>query len=83
MGLTHDDAHTGVWAPAATELGWVIEHPCASMNLTRFTLHSLRDRLPRRAEQSIRRRLLLKGVRGANSPTLTERLGKALYFKFG
>jgi hypothetical protein len=33
-----------VWAPAATELGWVMEHPGASMNLMRFTLHSLRDR---------------------------------------
>ncbi len=44
MGLTHDDAHSGVWAPAATEFGWVMEHSCASMNLRRFTLHSLRDR---------------------------------------
>lgn len=33
-----------VWAPAATELGWVMEHPGSSMNLMRFTLHSLRDR---------------------------------------
>lgn len=44
MGLTHDDALTRVWAPATTELGWVMEHPCASMNLARFSLHSLRDR---------------------------------------
>ena len=33
-----------VWAPAAVELGWVMEHPGSSMNLMRFTLHSLRDR---------------------------------------
>lgn len=33
-----------VWAPAAEELGWVMEHPGSDRRLMRFTLHSLRDR---------------------------------------
>jgi hypothetical protein len=33
-----------VWAPAAQDLGWAMEHPGSNTRLLRFTLHSLRDR---------------------------------------
>lgn len=33
-----------VWAPAAKDLGWEMEHPGGGSRLLRFTLHSLRDR---------------------------------------
>ena len=33
-----------VWAPAAEDLGWAMEHAGSDRRLMRFTLHSLRDR---------------------------------------